>query len=317
MLSRAQIKGFTIIEIGIVLVIIGILIGGLLKASTGQLEITRYNQTLQKLQIIHHALESFVMINQRLPCPADASLSPTNTNYGVENCSGTLSAGVAMLPIVTPAIIDNTIIGGAVPYQTLMLPQETMFDGYGFKLTYVVSRGLTNINNGFDSEASGIIKINKYGAFTYFVDKAAYTLLSHGVTGRGAWNRGGSRISSGLNLYKVENSHSSGGWNETFQENLESLYFAEINFPKNAPIVFDDIVQYQTKSQILNNLGYSISSTACDDAYRALAANNLDANKLCGGNGGLANGTASSPYCNEYMLILAQEVKKRCLPRIQ
>jgi prepilin-type N-terminal cleavage/methylation domain-containing protein len=61
--------GFTLIEMAVVLVIIGLLIGGLLIPFSEQLNQKRLEATQQRLEEIKEALIGFAIIDGRLPCP--------------------------------------------------------------------------------------------------------------------------------------------------------------------------------------------------------------------------------------------------------
>ncbi len=61
--------GFTLIEIAIVLVIIGLLISTLLAPLNAQLDIKNYNQVRTDLEQIKEALYGYAIVNGSLPCP--------------------------------------------------------------------------------------------------------------------------------------------------------------------------------------------------------------------------------------------------------
>lgn len=63
-------RGFSLIEISLVLIIAGLALGAGLQALGPQLEQRRYTQTQQELERIADAIVSFMVVNGRLPCPA-------------------------------------------------------------------------------------------------------------------------------------------------------------------------------------------------------------------------------------------------------
>ena len=75
-------KGFTLIEIAIVLLIVSILIGYTVALAPKQQEVKQYKQAKQEMKHITDALYSFAQVNGYLPCPAldDA----VNTSNGFE-----------------------------------------------------------------------------------------------------------------------------------------------------------------------------------------------------------------------------------------
>lgn len=83
--------GFSLVEMAVVLAIVGLLMAGLLPMLSGQQERAQRNETRQQLEDIRQALIGFAVINGRLPCPADHTITdPSNASYGMEktNCSG-------------------------------------------------------------------------------------------------------------------------------------------------------------------------------------------------------------------------------------
>jgi prepilin-type N-terminal cleavage/methylation domain-containing protein len=77
-------RGFTLLEMSIVLIIIGVVIGGGMTIFSASLQKRQWQETQAKLKAIQKALLDFRIINNRLPCPADVTLALTDTNFGVE-----------------------------------------------------------------------------------------------------------------------------------------------------------------------------------------------------------------------------------------
>jgi len=86
--------GFTLVEMAVVLVIVGLLLSGLLIPITAQLDQRDYAKARSELQEIREALLGYAVINGRLPCPditgdgiadsapADCSTATTSTTGG-------------------------------------------------------------------------------------------------------------------------------------------------------------------------------------------------------------------------------------------
>lgn len=74
-------KGFTLIELAIVLFVIALLLGGMLLPLAGQQDIRNFGDTQKILTESRDALLGFAMANDRLPCPA-------TTPNGVESPLG-------------------------------------------------------------------------------------------------------------------------------------------------------------------------------------------------------------------------------------
>lgn len=80
-------SGFTLVEMAIVLAIVGLLLGGLLRSLSAQVESQRINETRKHLNEIQQALTGYIIINGRLPCPASSA------SNGMENFAGGGNAG--------------------------------------------------------------------------------------------------------------------------------------------------------------------------------------------------------------------------------
>ncbi len=100
-------RGFTLIEMAIVLVIVGFLLGGILGSLSARIDIKKYNETSTLLSDISEALTGFAIVNRRLPC-AD------NDGDGIED------AGACN-------------IEGNIPWVTLGLGQ---YDAWGRSIRY-------------------------------------------------------------------------------------------------------------------------------------------------------------------------------------
>ncbi len=112
--------GFTLVEMAMVMVIIGLLVGGLLMPLNMQMEQRQYSQTNKVLEDAKEALIGFAMMNGRLPCPATAA------SNGVESFAGGGNAANG---------ICSTFYNGFLPAVTLgILPVDSngfLIDGFG------------------------------------------------------------------------------------------------------------------------------------------------------------------------------------------
>lgn len=150
-------QGFTLMELTVVLVIVGLLLGGLLVPLSAQRDVDFAKATDKSLADIREALIGFAVINGRLPCPADMTIASGAANAGVEatipvgsntpvscNCtsaSAALVSGVAMYGAAGTAACKATVastdsVGGVLPWATLGLLET---DAWGNRYTYEMS----------------------------------------------------------------------------------------------------------------------------------------------------------------------------------
>lgn len=120
-------RGFTLVELSIVLVILALIAGSLFGLSSAMMNIQRGETTRAKLKVIDAALVSFVAINKRLPCPAN----------------GTLMTGGEDL--AAPCTNQAT---GVVPWSVLGLSASDIEDGWGTRITYRIDPYLARTSSG-------------------------------------------------------------------------------------------------------------------------------------------------------------------------
>lgn len=133
-LSRAgaRARGFSLVEMALVLLIVGLLAAVFLPATNTFLENNRRKETRAKLEALEQAMVRFVIVNRRLPCPADGALAPGNANQGLE---------LGAAGVCNPA----TQINGVVPWRSLGLAQSDAMDAWSTMVTYRVWGGANTL----------------------------------------------------------------------------------------------------------------------------------------------------------------------------
>lgn len=132
MSKRAIQKGFTLIEVAIVLLIVAILLGYTVAMFPVQQELKQYRQVNAEMKEIVDALIGFAQVNGRLPCPS------TPGSAGLEDGGG---------------IADCNFYGGFIPVNTLGLTgsqnqDSLLLDPFGSPYRYYVSN--SDVNGGND-----------------------------------------------------------------------------------------------------------------------------------------------------------------------
>ncbi len=119
---KKKCPGFTLVEMAMVLLIIGLLLGGLAPTLSAQMEAQRVSETRKQLEEIQQALVGFAVANGRLPCPASASSNGEESPSGGGDCTN--------------------FYGGYVPAATLGITsvngQSLVADGWGNPIRYAV-----------------------------------------------------------------------------------------------------------------------------------------------------------------------------------
>lgn len=160
-----RVRGFSLVELAIVLVIVGLMIGGLLTPLSVQMEQSRINDTQRTLDETREALLGFAIRNGYLPCPA---ISASN---GIEHRSGA-------------ACVKRS---GYIPWATLGVPK---LDAWGRIIRYSVTPAFANSQYLFtlgtprDITVAGRDPQGRLAPVTGMADIPA-VVLSHGKNGFG------------------------------------------------------------------------------------------------------------------------------------
>ncbi len=123
-------KGFTLVELAIVLAISGILIGVITASVKPVMQRVQMAKTDSNIEKIAKQLSVYAVRHNRLPCPA--SPNPSVEPFGSERGSGASGANFGDCK-------GKVETEGVVPYRILGLRDEDVRDGWGNYITYHVS----------------------------------------------------------------------------------------------------------------------------------------------------------------------------------
>jgi prepilin-type N-terminal cleavage/methylation domain-containing protein len=223
--------GFTLLEMSVVLVIIGVVLAGGMSMFTASLQKRQQQETRAKLDAIQQALYLYRLSANRLPCPADITLALGHANFGVEAANkGACTGG-------TPAANDasGNKVMGMVPTTTLQLPDDYATDGWGRRILYAVDKHFT-ASGGFVSH-----DIHTDGALTVGSDASAappaindpgFENPSVGI-GSGSWSP-----CNGFQTNPASPYWSFGGSNAGLAGNGSCFSFGNPNAPDGTQVAF-------------------------------------------------------------------------------
>lgn len=255
-MKRRGARGFTLIEMAIVLVVIGLVFSGGLLAVAPVLQNSKESATNGKMDRIEQALTLYVIRYGCLPCPADANLATGVANAGLAHGTSYYISGC------TTGCVAGTSGQGIVPWAALGLSEEEGRDGFGYRIDYQVTAALT-LTGGMVrtppatypvgtlqvavSEATDAAAI---ASRTKVTTAAAYVLISHGIDHSLAFNVAGQQLADPNS--SADQTENSNGTATPFVQDAPTRTTADANY-------FDDIVRFRTAPIIIQLCG----SNAC------------------------------------------------------
>jgi prepilin-type N-terminal cleavage/methylation domain-containing protein len=235
-------SGFSLIELAISLVIIGLVMSAAISVGNTQIAQSRINTTKTKEVSLKTALLTFISHNNRLPCPAQ-NVVPGTSSQGTE--------AFDTVNHVCTFGVNGTVAVGVVPWVTLGLPEDAVEDGYYNLFTYAVSTSAVALvanQNALPlvSVAAMSGSINTYsaapvGAPTLLNSGFVALILSNGINGFGAYTTNGTQIASNA------------GTDEAVNSDGDNTFIVK-DFSNNTTNPFDDIVLPLSVSDLLTPL---------------------------------------------------------------
>lgn len=146
-------SGFTLVELSIVIIIIGLLTAGGLAVGASMVERAAYIDTQKLLKQLQRSVKDFYVVNGRLPCVASFEEVPGATNFGreISDCSTNPATPSGTFREGAPAVRI-----GMIPTRTLGLPDSAAQDKYGSRIVYAVAEELTDANL-FGAEPGAVV----------------------------------------------------------------------------------------------------------------------------------------------------------------
>lgn len=219
---RFQKNGFTLIEIAVAMVVIGILMAGVFRYLELQQTKKREDTTNTRVDDGTSILAAFsskfdgpdagAAPDQRLPCPSNPNLYLGQAAYGVEQCpsitapAGTVFNGVRVA--VNP-VTGNRVFIGAFPTSTMGAKGDNSVDGFNQKLLYAVSANLTVAGSVTSQNPVGDVVINVDGGGTK--NDAPFVIIStgrNGTSGAGTGATGDNENLDGDHIFSAFTGHS-------------------------------------------------------------------------------------------------------------
>ena len=196
----------------------------------------RVSKTQARMERIRAALHAFAATQGRLPCPVAGATSD-------ESATG---AGLAAPP--GPSVTTCAARDGTVPWVSLGLRSEEAQDAWGRKISYRVFDDLVR-DDGVKNTAS----TNGLSVKDEAPNRFAWVLISHGVSGLGAWLPNGQPILPTPASQELANTQPTG----PFVRREESVVDLD---PATSPNHFDDVLLYESIEDLKNRSGFDLNT---------------------------------------------------------
>ena len=265
--------GFTLIEISIVMIIVGLMVVGFIQSYKIYDEKRKIELTELRFNDIEQAINNYALINGRLPCPAARNVPGAVYDSGkAVDCATAIPAGVIDVP-------GQDVLIGLLPTYDLGISHGSSRDAHNYAFTYAVTKSLAT---GTASGAGGAITVNE----EYFEDVNAdpniqdiqrktqsypdvqYVVLSMGESGAGAYAYDGAPLYGGTGVYACQGDDTTDG------ENCDDDHiFTDSRAANN---FYDDRVRYKRLLPVLtasNDGGceqqdsFATNAASCPDGW--------------------------------------------------
>lgn len=241
-----RISGFTLLELGIALVVLSLLLSGVLTIVNQNNRIAKQAELKTKMDVIESALIGFRKNNGRIPCPGPTAIgatpvSETHASFGLESSNpGTCTEAAAVF------LANTNTVGGMVPVRSLGLSDDYAFDPWGGQFFYAVDKRMTSATlfaatTPTDQSNAGNITV-KDSVEANRTTLAIVVVVSFGENGHGAYQASGARkYSDSPGAHELENCDCTASAPGTFN----SVFYQEA-----ASTNYDDVTRYYLRSQL-------------------------------------------------------------------
>lgn len=231
-------KGFTLVEMAMVLAIVTLLLAGLVPTISGQLEQRRSAETKKQLEEIQQALIGFAIIKGRLPCPA------TTSSNGLENPS---TGGAC-------TNFNDGYVPGATLGMNSLNEQGLVLDAWDNPIRYVVTSWDSTVTDVYTS-ADGLATVG----LSSLSPNLLVCNTATGITGSACASGEALTADPGVPvvIFSTGKNGANGGGGADESENLDGDRFFVSHTPtatSSANGEFDDLMVWISNQVLLNRM---------------------------------------------------------------
>lgn len=231
--------GFSLMELSVVLVIIGVVVGSSLLVGQQQISQQQIINSYGELKRIDDRLRLYAQRHGYIPCPTRLNLADTDSEYGrpASDCSDSSPPG-GLTRVEYPASSGTYVRIGGIPFKALGLSEDFIADDWNNRYLYAVSE---NALGALTGTVNGYIRVQD-GSGNTISDVAVYVLASHGKTGKGATSHASLSVGTACDAGNLDGENCDG----------DGVFIdARINEGDIAASFFDDYVIWKNRMNTL------------------------------------------------------------------
>ncbi len=233
-------NGFTLVEMAVVLMIVGLLLSGMLVPLSAQMDQKNNADTQKSLSEIKEAIIGYALANGRLPCPADPTIATGSTGAGVSRPScATVASSTGVVPWTTLGVSETDAWGNRYTYRVTSDFADAIGTG-----TYGGCSPIPSpppVNATFALCSIGNLNVWASAAkVTTVAGNVPAVIISHGKNAAGAYTPQGTQILP-VSTYADEQENSDGS--------------ADTDYVSHTPTpAFDDLVAWISLDILFNRM---------------------------------------------------------------
>ena len=202
--------GFTLAEMAMVILIVGLLLGSVLTTVSSQLDARNLRDMQTQMDQIKDALIGYAQANGRLPCPASGTVASGTTGAGLEqytspNCTSTNNFGV--LPWATLGVAETDVWGRRLGYKVSTVFVDAISQGTWTRLVMSGQAAQSPACVPVPTPTLATFALCSYGDMRVTtrtssnktgtnVDNLPVVIISYGKNGYGAYTPAGTQITA-------------------------------------------------------------------------------------------------------------------------
>ncbi|HNQ92826.1 MAG TPA: prepilin-type N-terminal cleavage/methylation domain-containing protein [Alphaproteobacteria bacterium] len=204
---RTRSDGFSLIEVAIVLLILGILIVPAIYLYNIGIQTQRHSQKEASIKAATMALTKYALLHGRYPIPADPGIAMGAPTFGHSapipaggppppwpDCQLGTTAANEVCRTTANTYLGRSVLIGVLPFAELNVPLNSVIDPDKNLITYAITESMTDTTT-YNESGGGVIVLNSVGAQIYAgaSSRSHFAVVINGDDRAGAYAQNGSQ----------------------------------------------------------------------------------------------------------------------------